>query len=333
MQIFRAIIASWLAMRVVRRARGGCALLGFGALGMASVPSVACSSGMREAGPDSLASRKPTFASVASSLGLVSDNDSCFYSASELTRIELAQHDPNRLSLTRYWGCLSLRDNLDRDSRQNCLPEPSVAMNGQVGRKPIEGTLAYMGLVALPYRYELDSDSQGHAVVRVRIHYTGSLADDPENLRHMARKLERAAEIWTQNAPAAEFDGPPITFVFALTSASEQAHFSVKLAADCPRAPYLVAHGLECSPHFLAHELGHMLGLDDEYHQIRKTTGHVLGSEWWWARNARLRTSTFRCDTSSLMCSSKFDASIPRSYDYYLILRRRLCDPPKPIHR
>jgi hypothetical protein len=304
-----------------------CVWLGCGAASIASLSSIACSSGTPEAklaSVDPVELRRATFSGVASALGLASDDDSCLYSASELTSIEL-QPNTSRNSLTRYWGCLALRDNIERDSLAGCLPEPSVALAGRGGRAHIEGTLAYMGFVALPYRYDLDTDDDGHARVRLRVHYYGKLAEDPGNLRHMARKLDRAAELWTQNAPAADFDGPPISFVFQVVAAPEQAHFSVELAPRCPRSPYLVAHGLDCSAHFLAHELGHMLGLDDEYNQIRKTAGHILGSEWWWARDARLRTATFRCDISSLMCSSRFDASTPRSYDYYLILRRRLC--------
>jgi len=307
--------------------RTACARLAL-ALGIASIVSVsgfACSGRTREAklGPVELSSS--TFSGVASAFGLASDHDSCRYGASELARIELEQHETSRISLTRYWGCLALRDNIERDSLDGCLPDPGVVMTGRGGGAHVEGTLAYMGFVALPYRYDLDTDDAGHAVVRVRVHYDGKLAEDPANLQHMARKLDRAAEIWTQNAPAASVGGLPISFVFQIVALPEHAHFSVELAPDCPRSPYLVAHGLDCSPHFLAHELGHMLGLDDEYDQIRKTTGHILGSEWWWARDARLRTATFRCDISSLMCSSKFDASIPRPYDYYLILRRRLC--------
>ena len=313
---------------VVSCVRAACAWLGFSAASIVAVSSVACSSGTRPAklgSADSVELGVSTFSGVARALGLASDNDSCRYSASELTRFELAQHDASRSSLSRHWGCLALRDNIERDSLDGCMPAPSVALSGRGGRAHVDGTLAYMGFVALPYHYDLDTGDNGHALVRVRVHYYGKLAEDPGNLRHMARKLDRAAEIWTQNAPAADFSGPSVTFVFEVVAAPELAHFSVELAPDCPRSPYLAAHGLDCSTHLLAHEFGHMLGLDDEYDQIRKTTGHLLGSEWWWARDARLRTDTFRCDISSLMCSSRFDASIPRSYDYYLILRRRLC--------
>jgi hypothetical protein len=75
----------------------------------------------------------------------------------------------------------------------------------------------------------------------------------------------------------------------------------------------------------LAHEVGHMMGLDDEYPQLRKTLGHALGEEPHWRKDRATRVSWLRCDLGSLMCDSKGADSVPLLHHYYAIARRRFC--------
>jgi hypothetical protein len=267
------------------------------------------------------------FEAVARALDLAAFRGACRYSESELAAAELVHARwPFRALFEADWGCLALLDNLRRDSLTNCLPDPKIVfLSPQPGSVRITGAVGYLGLVPLPYRYYLSSDANGNPVVTLRVHFTGALARQPENLQRMARKLAQAAELWSDNSPASDFAGRAAEFRFMVEAHSERAEFSLGLSEGCPRPPYLVSWGILCSPHFLAHEIGHMLGLDDEYNQLAKTVGHLLGAEHDWARDVRLRIARFECNVNSLMCSSKFDRSTPRLYDDYLVLRRGFC--------
>jgi hypothetical protein len=139
----------------------------------------------------------------------------------------------------------------------------------------------------------------------------------------MQRKLDRAADLWTEHSP-----GEKVRFRFrAVTTDASLPHFDVELVPGEPRVPYDVAWGREWSWHLLAHEIGHMMGLDDEYGQLRKTLGHALGEEPRWKEDPALKTAWFQCNIESLMCDSKGEQSQPLAYHYYAILRRRFCAP------
>jgi hypothetical protein len=107
-------------------------------------------------------------------------------------------------------------------------------------------------------------------------------------------------------------------------------HFDVKLTPGDARTPFDVTWGAEWSWHLLAHEIGHMMGLDDEYGQIKKTVGHAVGADVAWDVDPGVKVEWFGCDPHSLMCDSKGEQSTPQRYHYYVILRRRYCKASRP---
>ena len=266
-------------------------------------------------------------ASIASALDVDARGGDCLYDAEALTRatLDLLKTSPAApLPFAREWSCIALKDNLAYDTRSSCtLHATDVAgvFTASRGRsRRIVGEHFYMHVDPREYAYDL---SVGDALdVEVRIQITGPLARDPHVVASMQEKLTRAAALWTSHAPHGSMR---FRFV-AETSDSSDPHFVVNLAPGEPRTPYDVTWGADWGFHLLAHEVGHMMGLDDEYPQLRKTLGHALGQEPRWRRDRTLRVEWLRCDLGSLMCDSKGETSVPLAHHYYVIARRRFCD-------
>jgi hypothetical protein len=261
---------------------------------------------------------------VAADLDVDLCSDGCRHTVSELTRRDHgAVFAISGLSESpQEWSCPMMFDNLRRDSTQAaCLPRLSTLLTSDYGTsQKIAGGMSYMGVAPLPYRYDIVSNAAGRPVVSVRIALTGELADIPENVQHMQRKFNRASELWEDGAPEGA-----IRFVFRAVARSEDPHYEVELKPKCPRFPYNLALGLGCSSHLLAHEIGHMMGLDDEYNQLQKTLGHLSGHDRAWPGDQRQKLDWLHCDLGSLMCDSAGWQSKPRAYHYYLVLRRYFC--------
>jgi hypothetical protein len=137
-------------------------------------------------------------------------------------------------------------------------------------------------------------------------------------MAEMQAKLARAAAFWTHYSPKDD-----ATFRFVVVESGE--HFAVNLAPGAPRTPFDVTWGADWTWHLIAHEVGHMMGLDDEYRQIKKTLGHVIRKDVTWDADPAVKAGWFECNLKSLMCDSKGEDSTPQRYHYYVILRRRFC--------
>ena len=261
-------------------------------------------------------------APIASPLSVAAIDGACPYDADALTRatLERWQTTPaDARPFAREWACIALRDNLAYDTMSECEPPVDDVLAPSRGRsRRIVGEHFYMHVDPREYAYDI---SVGATLdVEVRIQMTGDLARDPRVVASMQEKLARAAELWTANAPSG------MRFRFrAETSDAKDPHFAVTLAPGEPRTPYDTTWGADWSWHVLAHEVGHMMGLDDEYPQIRKTLGHALGQEPRWRRDRAVRAEWLSCDLGSLMCDSKGATSVPLSHHYYVIARRRFC--------
>ncbi len=168
-------------------------------------------------------------------------------------------------------------------------------------KKEIRGTIAYAGFITNAYRYTL-SREQDMVTVEVRIHlYRGWNPKMAQQLtraesQKMSYLLQLAARKWTLWAPEG------VQFRFLLTSRPGDAHFSVRAIDSDTRGPYHFQWSLAWDDRTIAHEVGHMMGLDDEY--------EMLNSE---------KTN---CPKSFMMCNSW---GRPQPYYYYLILRRAAC--------
>ncbi len=274
------------------------------------------------------ASTKPVtdpaaIARVAGQLGARTLGAGCAFSRDELTTRTLKEwrERPGSRALDADWACVAIEDDLARDSMADCAPPPNAVMTPRMpfGRR-IGGELFYVGVDPREYAYDLVPDPAGVGV-EVRVQLTGTLAEDPARVAAVQAKMDRAAELWTAHSP-----GGAVRFRFrAETSDVTWPHFQVALYAGEGRTPFDVSWSEAWPWHLLAHEIGHMMGLDDEYGQLKKTWGHAIGQDGVWDHDLADKVRWFGCNPASLMCDSRGEQSVPLPYHYYALLRRRAC--------
>lgn len=142
--------------------------------------------------------------SMVAVLDLRQAQGSCRYQIDQLVAYDLMVVRPwLHSSHTADWACVMFEDNIVRDSTSNsCLPDAQHLLNDTYStRRTIHGTMSYMGLAELPYHYDISPDRAGLPVVSVRVSLVGPLAQESENIRHMRRRLNEAAQLWTDAAP------------------------------------------------------------------------------------------------------------------------------------
>jgi hypothetical protein len=169
----------------------------------------------------------------------------------------------------------------------------------------IKGRMQFVSFIPLPYKYDLVNLENGGVKVRVKIHFRKFQDFSEKQRQFFLEYLDLAAKYWQDNHPF-EF---PVEFEFLKVDSKKEAHFSVRVLDRKTRGPYFMRWGIDWSHYMMAHEIGHMMGLDDEYKQV---TNYGPDAKY--------------CDQSSLMCNqTRRSKARPKLYHYYLILRRGLC--------
>lgn len=156
----------------------------------------------------------------------------------------------------------------------------------------IEGTIVYVKVVQKKYVYDVLKAADGTLVLNVRVHLKDPVGAD---MAHFREKIAEAQEIWNQARVPVDFS---YAFKFDLVENERDSHFSVNVF-DQTRGPYDRNWGRNWSSTTVAHELGHMLGLGDEYQTL---------------------SSKIDCLPSSLMCVSSSGKLQP--HHFYFVLRR-----------
>lgn len=236
------------------------------------------------------------------------------------------QGDGDPYALKRDWERYFDRRNWEQDlyvKRWNWLRLFPIQESRTVR---IEGERIYHGFVKKAYRYDVHLSSDEDVItVEVRIHFHPSkgytrkaarleqkkdprsiLYDTGEDLNEtLDRTLRDAAMIWNLSG------APGVRFHFRRMDRAEDAHYSVKLtntvAAEYDK--FIVA---PVDKEMLAHEIGHMMGLDDEYRMIGS---NLSPHEWGDAirqaisgkatsedRKERADTLDMKCQLDSIMC-------------------------------
>lgn len=208
-------------------------------------------------------------------------------------------------------ACNMLKKHIVRDSNSCQMdPEQVEIVNHEVNQTfedklNIKGSIRYVNVVPGKYRYDVYSNNDAITEIRARIYIKNKDEFSEAQINSFRRKINEASKIWT-NGNRYSF---PINFNFDITDDKNEATVKIKLVKDWTRGPYFKKWSLSWTSRTMAHEFGHVLGLDDEY------SNRIGGG------------SDKKCNRSSLMCSS--GSGSPWKYHYYLILRRILCSDSK----
>ncbi|MCM2353600.1 MAG: hypothetical protein NDI63_08285 [Pseudobdellovibrio sp.] len=173
------------------------------------------------------------------------------------------------------------------------FPQPSYLSVTHFNRKTeIAGNITYIGFIPKKYNYDVIFNSANDVTLKVKVFFIDPEGQDNENFK---AKFAQAEKIWNTNLLPLDFK---YKFQFQVVNNPFVAHYSVLLQDDT-RGPYDTQWNRNWSATSVAHELGHMLGLGDEYETI---------------------SSESDCLPKSLMCESF--KGLPTRSHYYFILRR-----------
>lgn len=172
------------------------------------------------------------------------------------------------------------------------FPDPLYVKKSQINfQSPISGTMIYAGFFAKPYLYDVIR-FENKLIFNVRIYFKDPNAND---LNDFKIKLSEASSYWNNSKIKTDFD---YEFKFELTTDPSKAHYHVNIL-DSSRGPYDTNWSRSWTSRVIAHEVGHMLGLGDEYQTL---------------------SSTIDCWKESLMCESWTGQLEP--LHHYFVLRR-----------
>ena len=259
-----------------------------------------------------------SFPKLARALGLKTENGTCASNTADLTEREKSVRWNNPDVLASEWGCLKFAKNLDHDSLKSCNIDPStlteqlnsLVLKSNPFQTSINGYLKYEGIKKGRYSYDLEKIESSHGPLKwkvtVRLHF---IYITPEQLNDLNEKLRLAEKLWSDNSP-----DKSIEFHFNVVDSSDDAHFTLKMGIGDKRTPYYHTWWTHWTAQYIAHEIGHTMGLDDEYNQMRVILGRF--------KNDAVEES--QCQFSSIMCTAAQYAK-PQRYHYYLLMRRAVC--------
>ncbi len=268
----------------------------------------------------------------------ISKKGKCLHTRNQLTSIQLNDlfrtQVRNSVSylrgkdVTAYWNCIYVKRNFKRDNKSFFITPGQL--DSRFSRLStdqevvVKGKIKYVGLVNKKYHYDL-SYSEGVVTAKVRVHFKYAKRINKQLAKQvMEDKFLEAEKVWNKKSPKG------FRFKFDVVDNPSKSHFSVKLKTTRTRGPYDTRWSLIWSGTTIAHELGHMMGLDDEYDQI---TGSTMSNITPLVISRRNREGmdrherryygylqAMRCDKKSLMCNSS--SGKLRKWHFYTIFKR-----------
>ena len=270
---------------------------------------------------------------LTSDLGISTDtNGKCEYSKEDLIDVYLSKRGvqsdkplvlDKSTNLAPFWQCIFLKQNLNRDmSREDNMPSIHEVFADTLSLPDqefeVSGRIRYMGTVPKKYRYGVKIEN-GLATLSVKIHFEGL------NPKPITYRLKLAEDNWNKQIQKYSKN---YKFRFIIAENKKDSHFSVTLTDNNSRGPYDKTWSTRWGDLDMVHEIGHMMGLDDEYSNLGMTIKRgpsvllrsLTGINTDESNNKLFKS--MKCDLTSIMCYQlNYQAEITQSH-YYLVLSR-----------
>lgn len=263
-------------------------------------------------------------------------------------------------SLAGHYHCHAFKKHLNHDAhydQYSVLPgwNQLFEENENFATKKIEGKIKYMGFVSLPYSYTISRDPiTKKFTVDVKIHVKKwstfsdpfKTMDEKVKINFLKRQfdllLTEISTFWNNNSLGA-------TFRITRTEIATEADFSIFMRQQFTSNKYnsrwdwlpstdpnlqdeailrMIRYGKDHID--LAHEVGHMLGLEDEYSLPNSVIAGLVGTINSFIHSNKTYSKTLSradikalgCDPGSIMCKEWTDTTKVHDYHLYLILNR-----------
>ena len=218
----------------------------------------------------------------------------------------------NIQNISNLWSCHMEKLHYFKDSNKslptmneiNKFIDKVSSRGGEIFQ--IRGKQKYYGLIKMKYNYELEINKENLVVIRIRVKFNDSkLNNDEKNT--FQRYLLEAQTLWNNSLPHG--------FKFELVQVSDpysKTHYRVKLWKNIVTGLYNKFWFYSLGGESFAHEIGHMLGLNEEYN-VFKTNISIFSNKKSYELNLAETISDKKRRTSFLDQSDRL-----RSYMCFL---------------
>lgn len=251
----------------------------------------------------------------------------CNYSLKDLMN-KYVQIEGTTASITEEFNCIFENRNIKNDSNKSRSNYRALFPIVTDEHKTISGIMKYYGLFKKNYTYDVIKIARlNKIIIKLNIHFYKSkllsermdkcrysrnskcynLAGnkrwypktDSELYESIKQRLKKAEKFWNDSAPK------NIEFEFNRVTSRSDAHYSIKLV-DRLGALYDKFLFFKFDASIYAHEIGHMLGLGEEYNPITSNVIPLHTTTNKFHNKAQPRESAIkrdmRCNLDSIMC-------------------------------